>query len=452
MYTKLPDNPSKEMILELAKKEKVDFVNIQFTDLYGVVKAVTIPVDKLEAVIDDNVWFDGSSIMGFSRICESDMYLKPDLKTFVVLPWSRNDKTVTARIIGDVYTPDGKPFEGDPRYILKKVVAEADKMGYKYFVGPEFEFFLFARDEKGKLKPLPHDEGGYFDQTTDMASSIRHAMAQNMKEVGLEVEALHHEVAQGQHEIGVKYNEVLKMADDAITLRWVIKETAARMGLHATFMPKPVFGINGSGMHVHQSLFKDGKNMFFDEKDEQYHLSELARQFMAGQLKHVREMNAVIDPTVNSYKRLVPGYEAPVYIAWASRNRSALIRIPRYTKGKTQATRCELRCPDPSCNPYLAFAAMLATGLAGIKGQYKVADAVEENIYHFTERDLDDKGIGRLVGSLGEALEEFKKSTLMREVFGEHTFREYLEAKNAEWDSYRLSVSHWERERYMEIF
>jgi glutamine synthetase len=452
MYTKLPDNPSKETILELAKKEKVDFVNIQFTDLYGVVKAVTIPVDKLEAVIDDNVWFDGSSIMGFSRICESDMYLKPDLKTFVVLPWSRNDKVVTARIIGDVYTPDGKPFEGDPRYILKKAVAEADKMGYKYFVGPEFEFFLFARDEKGKLKPLPHDEGGYFDQTTDMASSIRHAMAQNMKEVGLEVEALHHEVAQGQHEIGVKYNEVLKMADDAITLRWVIKETAARMGLHATFMPKPVFGINGSGMHVHQSLFKDGKNMFFDEKDEQYHLSELARQFMAGQLKHVREMNAVIDPTVNSYKRLVPGYEAPVYIAWASRNRSALIRIPRYTKGKTQATRCELRCPDPSCNPYLAFAAMLATGLAGIKGQYKVADAVEENIYHFSEKDLDDKGIGRLVGSLGEALEEFKKSKLMREVFGEHTFREYLEAKNAEWDSYRLSVSHWERERYMEIF
>jgi len=452
MYTKLPDNPSKEMILELAKKEKVDFVNIQFTDLYGVVKAVTIPVDRLESVIDDNVWFDGSSIMGFSRICESDMYLKPDLKTFVVLPWSRNDKVVTARIIGDVFMPDGKPFEGDPRYILKKMVAEADKLGYKYFVGPEFEFFLFARDEKGKLKPLPHDEGGYFDQTTDMASSIRHEMAQNMKEVGLEVEALHHEVAQGQHEIGVKYDEVLKMADHAITLRWVIKETAARMGLHATFMPKPVFGISGSGMHVHQSLFKDGKNMFFDEKDEQYHLSELARQFMAGQLKHVREMNAVINPTVNSYKRLVPGYEAPVYIAWASRNRSALIRIPRYTKGKTQATRCELRCPDPSTNPYLAFAAMLGAGLAGIKGNYKVMEPVEENIYHFTERELDEKGIGRLAGSLGEALDEFKNSALMRQIFGEHTFNEYVEAKGSEWDAYRQSVSHWERERYMEIF
>ncbi len=452
MHVKLPDNATKEMVLDLAKKEKVDFVNVQFTDLYGVVKAVTIPVEKLETVIDDNVWFDGSSILGFARICESDMYLKPDLKTFAVLPWSRNDKSVTARIIGDVYTPDGRPFEGDPRHILKRVVAEAEKMGFKYYIGPEFEFFLFARDEKGKLHTLPHDQGGYFDQTTDMAAAIRHAMAQNMREVGLEVEALHHEVANGQHEIGIKYGEVLDMADNAITLRWVIKETAARMGLHATFMPKPVFGINGSGMHVHQSLFKDGKNIFFDAKDEKYHLSEVARQFMAGQMKHVREMNAVINPTVNSYKRLVPGFEAPVYIAWASRNRSALVRIPRYTEGKDSAIRCELRCPDPSCNPYLAFAAMLGAGLAGIKGQYKIAGPVEENIYHFTERELDEKGIGRLVGSLGEALAEFKKSKLMREIFGEHTFHEYIEAKTAEWDDYRLSVSSWERDRYMEVF
>ena len=452
MYTKLPDNPTKESILDLAKKEKVDFVNIQFTDLYGVVKAVTIPVDKLETVIDENVWFDGSSILGFSRICESDMFLKPDLKTFTVLPWSRDDKSVTARIIGDVYMPDGQHFEGDPRYILKRAVAEAEKLGYKYYIGPEFEFFLFARDEKGKLRPLPHDQGGYFDQTTDLAAAIRHAMAQNMREVGLEVEALHHEVANGQHEIGIKYGEALKMADNAITLRWVIKETAARLGMHATFMPKPVFGINGSGMHVHQSLFKDGKNLFFDAHDKKYHLSELARQFMAGQMKHVREMNAVINPTVNSYKRLVPGFEAPVYIAWASRNRSALVRIPRYTQGKDSAVRCELRCPDPSCNPYLAYAAMLGTGLAGIKGKYPIAAPVEENIYHFSERELDDKGIGRLVGSLGEALGEFKKSKLMREIFGEHTFNEYIAAKTAEWDDYRLSVSHWERDRYMEQF
>jgi len=452
MYKKLSDNPNKEEILDLVKKEQVDFVNIQFTDLYGVIKAVTIPAEKLGAVIDDNVWFDGSSILGFSRICESDMFLKPDLKTFAILPWSRSDKAVTARIIGDVYMPDGKPFEGDPRYVLKRAVAEADKLGYKYFIGPEFEFFLFARDERGKLKPLPHDEGGYFDQTTDMAAGIRQAMAQNMKEVGLEVEALHHEVAPGQHEIGIRFQEVLEMADCAITLRLVIKETAARMGLHATFMPKPVFGINGSGMHVHQSLFKDGKNAFFDEKDQQYHLSEVARQFMAGQLRHVREMNAVINPTVNSYKRLVPGYEAPVYIAWGSRNRSALIRIPRYTEGKTQAARCELRCPDPSCNPYLAYAVMLATGLEGIKGQYKITAPVEENIYHYSEHELDEKGIGKLVGSLGEALDEFKRSELMRRVFGEHTFREYLAAKSAEWDAFRLSVSPWEKERYMELF
>ncbi len=451
MITKLPSHPDKKMILELAEKEKVEFINIQFTDLYGVVKAITVPVDKLEGIIDGNVWFDGSSIQGFTRICESDMFLKPDLSTFAVLPWTRNGGS-TARIIGDVYMPDGKPFEGDPRYILKRVIKEAKEMGYDFYLGPELEFFLFERDENGSLRLLPHDRGGYFDQTTDKAADVRRAMSHNMRAMGLDVEALHHEVAEGQHEIDIKYTDALAMADQAITLRWVVKETAARFGLHATFMPKPVFGINGSGMHVHQSMFKGGENMFYSESDQEYHLSDLARQFMAGQLKHVREMNAVINPTVNSYKRLVPGYEAPVYVAWAARNRSALIRIPRYTEGNKAATRCELRCPDPSCNPYLAFAAMLGAGLAGIKGKYELPDAVEENIYHFSEDELDQKGIGRLVGSLGEALDEFGKSDLMLEVFGKHTFNEYLAAKRAEWDAYRLDVSGWERDRYMEIY
>lgn len=452
MYNNLPENPTKEMILELAEKEKVEFVNIQFTDLFGVVKAITIPVDKLARAIDENVWFDGSSILGFTRICESDMYLKPDLSTFAVLPWTRERKGVVARIIGDVFMPDGKPFEGDPRYILRRAEKKAKELGYSYFCGPELEFFLFGRDEHGKLKPLPHDVGGYFDQTTDLAAEIRHEMSHNLREMGLEVEVLHHEVAAGQHEIGIKYAVALKMADNAITLRWVVKETAAKFGLHATFMPKPLFGINGSGMHVHQSLFKDGENAFYDATDEKYGLSAVARSFMAGQLKHVREMNAVINPTVNSYKRLVPGYEAPVYIAWASRNRSALIRIPRFSDGNISATRCELRCPDPSCNPYLAFAAMLEAGMKGVREGYKLADAVEENIYHFNGRELDEKGIGRLVGSLGEALDEFKRSSLMREVFGEHTFNEYVVAKEAEWDEYRLVVSPWERERYMEVY
>ncbi len=451
MYTKLPEKPTKKMILDLAKKEHVEFVNIQFTDLYGVVKAITVPVDKLESIIDGNVWFDGSSISGFTRICESDMFLKPDLSTFAVLPWTKNGGS-TARIIGDVYMPDGSPFEGDPRYILKKILKEAKSMGYDIYLGPELEFFLFERDENGVLRLLPHDRAGYFDQTTDKAADVRREMSHNMRAMGLDVEALHHEVAEGQHEIDIKYTDALSMADQAITLRWVVKETAARFGLHATFMPKPVYGINGSGMHVHQSLFKGGKNMFFSETDKKYHLSTLARQYMAGQLKHVREMNAVINPTVNSYKRLVPGYEAPVYIAWAAKNRSALIRIPRYTEGNVSATRCELRCPDPSCNPYLAFAAMIGAGLAGIKGKYKLVDAVEENIYHFSDAELDRKGIGRLVGSLGEALEEFEKSDLMRNVFGQHTFKEYLAAKHSEWDSFRLSVSGWERDRYMEIY
>jgi glutamine synthetase len=452
MLTKISDNPTKEEILEFAKQEKVEFVNIQFTDLFGAIKAITVPIDKLESVIDNNVWFDGSSILGFTRIFESDMFLKPDLKTFAVLPWTRERKSVVARIIGDVYMPDETPFEGDPRYILKRMLGKCDEMGFKFFAGPELEFFMFKRDENGKLHPLPHDKAGYFDQTTDIASDIRHTMSHNMREMGLEVEALHHEVAEGQHEIGIKYAEALTMADMAMTLKWVVKETAARFGLHATFMPKPVYGINGSGMHVHQSLFKDGVNAFYDAKDTEYGLSTLARQFMAGQLKHVREMNAVINPSVNSYKRLVPGYEAPVYIAWASKNRSALIRIPRFTKGNVNATRCELRCPDPSANPYLAFAAMLGAGLKGVSESYVLAEAVEENIYHFTEDDLDKKGIGKLVGSLGEAILEFKKSSLMREVFGEHTFREYVNAKTAEWDDYRLMVSPWERERYMEVY
>jgi glutamine synthetase len=440
----------KNRLFEQTEKDNVKFVNLQFTDIFGTVKNITIPINHLENSLEQGTWFDGSSIEGFARIHESDMYLKPDSETYAVIPWLNSTDGNTARIICDVYKPDGKPFEGDPRRILKSAVDEARKMGLDYYTGPEFEFFLF-RKENGSLKPLPHDYGSYFDLTTDQAYDIRREMNVALQAFGINVEASHHEVAIGQHEIDFKYGKAVQTADSGTTLRFVLKAIAQRHGLHATFMPKPIQGINGTGMHVHQSLFKDGQNAFYDASDK-YGLSEIAYSFIAGQLAHIKAMAAVLSPTVNSYKRLVPGYEAPVYISWARINRSALMRIPRISAGNVSSTRCELRCPDPSCNVYLAFAVMLKAGLDGIKNKMKPSDPVEENLFHFDDKKLEQMKIGTLPYSLGEALTCMKNDPLIKETLGGHTYEKYLEAKTHEWDSYRLSVSQWELDQYLERY
>jgi len=441
-----------EKILEQVKQDNVKFIQLQFIDILGVVKSLTIPTTKLADSLQDGTWFDGSSIEGFTRIHESDMFLKPDVDTYAVIPWLNSEDGNTARFICDVHTPDGDPFEGDPRYILKKALAEAKEMGYEFNTGPELEFFLFKK-ENSALKPLPHDSGGYFDLTTDEAIDIRREMHVALTQFGIDVEALHHEVAEGQHEIDFKYDDALKTADNSITLRFVLKAIAQRHGLHATFMPKPIAGINGSGMHVHQSIFftETGKNAFFDENAE-YMLSDIAKSYIAGILAHIKSICAITSPTVNSYKRLVPGYEAPVYLSWARINRSALIRIPRYSKGKTQATRCEVRCPDPSCNPYLAFAVMLKAGLDGIKNNLTPPKPVEEDVYEFSDEKLKELKIDTLPATLGDALEEMKKDPLVKATLGEHTYEKYLEAKQAEWDGFRLYVSQWELDQYLEVY
>jgi glutamine synthetase len=439
-------------ILAAAKRDNVEFINFQFTDMLGIVKGVTQPVAELEGSIENGVWFDGSSIEGFTRIFESDMYLKADLNTWAIIPWTKGTRGCTARLICDVYMPDGKPFEGDPRYILKKQVERAKKLGYKFNTGPELEFFLFKK-ENGQLVPLPHDTAGYFDMTTDLAHEIRQEMTHAMQEFGIHVEALHHEVAVGQHEIDFRYGDAVTCADNAVTMKYVLKAIANQHGLHATFMPKPIAGINGSGMHVHQSFFTpDGKkNLFFDPKDN-YHISQLAKHYIAGQMKHIQAMNAIMNPTINSYKRLVVGYEAPVYVAWGQRNRSALIRIPRYTPGRDKAVRAELRCPDPSANPYLAFAVMLAAGLDGIDKKMKVPNPVEENIFEFTDEMAAKHGITTVAKNLYEALESLKNDPVVRGAIGEFTFEKFYEAKMAEWDSFRMSVSQWEIDKYLEIY
>ena len=438
-------------LLDRAKEENVKFIQLQFTDIQGSIKSVTIPSDKLPEALEKGVWFDGSSIEGFTRIAESDMFLTLDPETYAILPWESNDTIKTARIICDVYTPDGKPFEGDPRYILKRALKEAETLGYIYNVGPELEFFLF-KPKEDSIEPATHDVAGYFDYSPrDLASEVRKDIVLSLQSMGLDIEASHHEVAAGQHEIDFRYENALKAADNCITFKHAVKSIAHQHCLHATFMPKPVFGINGSGMHCHQSLFdkKTGKTAFYDEKDR-YKLSALARHFIAGQLKHVKGMSAILSPNVNSYKRLVPGYEAPVYICWAQINRSSLIRIPRYSPGREQATRCELRCPDPSNNPYLAFAAMLKAGLDGIKNKLMPPEPVEENVYHLDEQQRTEAKIDTLPGSLGDALAELKKDELMKETLGQHTYYIYIESKKKEWDGYRTQVTRWEIEKYFE--
>lgn len=442
---------TKQQVLELARERNVQFVNLQFTDIVGVLKAVTIPVWKLEEAIDNNVWFDGSSIEGFARIHESDMFLKLDLDTFAVIPWTQSSPSGTlARIICDVFMPDGSPFEGDPRFILKRQLERAKQMGYVFNVGPELEFFLFKK-ENGKLTALPHDEGGYFDQTTDAAAEIRQEMTVSLQQFGIDVEALHHEVAIGQHEIDFRYCDALAGADASVTLRYAFKSIAQRHGLHATFMPKPIAGINGSGMHVHQSLFTtEGQNMMFDA-DGEYSLSNFARSFIAGQMHHIKALNAIINPTINSYKRLVVGYEAPVNVAWGQRNRSVLIRVPRYTPGREKAVRVEIRCPDPAANPYLAFAVLLAAGLDGVEKGMTPPAPVEDDIFEMTKEEIHERGIGAVAATLEEALEALAANDVVRGALGEFTFNKFYQAKMQEWDQYRIAVSQWELDRYLEV-
>ncbi len=439
-------NFSKEDILRIAKEQDVKFVRLQFTDIFGILKNVAITVEQLEKALDNKCMFDGSSIEGFVRIEESDMYLRPDINTLAIFPW-RPQAGKVARLICDVYNPDGTPFEGDPRYILKRAIKKATDMGYDEFnVGPECEFFLFLTDSEGNPTTATHDNAGYFDLgPVDLGENARRDMCLVLEEMGFEIEASHHEVAPGQHEIDFKYGEALTTADNIMTFKLVVKMVAQRNGLHATFIPKPIFGINGSGMHTNMSLFKNGKNAFYDENDP-LQLSKDAYYFIGGIMKHMRSIVAITNPLVNSYKRLVPGYEAPVYIAWSARNRSPLIRIPA---ARGSSTRVELRCPDPSCNPYLALSAILSAGLDGIKNKIQPPASIDKNIFEMTEQQRIDEGIESLPGSLKESIDELSKSELAREVLGEHVFNKFIEAKNDEWQDYSTKITQWEIDQYL---
>ena len=443
---------------ELLKRVEVDgveFISLQFTDILGTIKSVTIPAAGLDEALEHGVWFDGSSVEGFARIYESDMVLHPDTNTYSVLPWGTPDRR-QARLICDVHRPNGEPFPGDPRYVLRRAVARAEAMGYTYNAGPELEFFLFKKNdyEKGEgapLRPVPHDVGGYFDfSPRDLASEVRVDIMRALTTLGMQAETSHHEVATAQHEIDIRFADALTAADNVVTLRYTIKAVAAAYDLYATFMPKPILGINGSGMHTHQSFFDaQGSNVFFDPQDR-YNLSPVAYRFIAGQLDHARALAAVVAPTVNSYKRLTPGYEAPVYVCWARVNRSALIRVPSYLPGREQSSRAELRCPDPSANPYLAFAAMLAAGLDGIDRGLEAPDPVEEDVYHFDHRRLAELNIASLPGTLEEALDELEKDEVVKGALGDHAYKAFMRAKRTEWDEYRIQVTDWELNRYLE--
>jgi glutamine synthetase len=442
----------RDEVFARAEQERVKFVNLQFTDIMGVAKNVTIPFHKFDSAVKDGLWFDGSSIEGFARIHESDMYLEPDLDTFRTIPWER-DEYKTARVICNVFTPDGEEFPGDPRGVLRRNIAEAEKLGYVMQTGPELEFFLLKGERAGVLESLPHDRASYFDVTTDEAADVRKEMVNALEEQGIDVEASHHEVAIGQHEIDFRYADALRTADNALTFKITLKAIAQQHGLYASFMPKPFYGINGSGMHTHQSLadVHTLANLFHDEEDE-YGLSTVARHYIAGQLVHARAMSAILAPLVNSYKRLVPGYEAPVYITWARINRSALVRVPRVTKGRPESTRMELRCPDPACNPYLAFSVMLAAGLDGIRRELPLPQPIEEDLFHFDEAMMAKHAIGTLPGSLSEALDEFNRDDVIMQAVGEHVAEWFTQAKRQEWDQYRIQVTPWELERYLEMF
>lgn len=438
--------------LNKVKKDKVAFVDLQFTDFLGNIKSSTIPVYNLEDALTRGVWIDGSSIEGMARIHESDMYLLPDPDTYALLPWRNNVETGrVARLICDLYKPNHEPFEGDPRNILKRVITEAKTSGFEYYAGPECEFFLFRKDNDGQIVRRSKGNGYYFDLIMDESYTIKREIMEALDQMGIKSETSTHEVADGQHEIDIRYDEALRTADNTITLKMAAKFIAFKHNFHITFMPKPFFGINGSGMHIHQSLWKKGVNCFYERRDK-YGLSETAYQFLTGQLKHIREISGVLAPIVNSYKRLTPGYEAPVYACWARINRSALIRVPQVSKGyEDKATRFEIRCPDPSGNPYLMMAVLLKAGLAGIKKKMKAPVPVEENLFEFNDEKLAKHYITKLPASLSEAIDEIEKGTIVKETFGENTWKKYIEAKKAEWDKFRIWVTDWEIEKYLNV-
>jgi glutamine synthetase len=438
-------------ILARIEAEDISFIRLWFTDILGQLKSFAVGKAELEGALTDGMGFDGSSITGFNRIEESDMIAMPDPDTFAVLPWRPKEKAV-ARMFCDVLVPGGDPYEGDPRFVMRRALARAKEMGFDHFyIGPELEFFYFRSSELNGGPPEVLDRGGYFDLTTlDAASDLRRETVLALEDLGIGVEYTHHEVGPSQHEIDMRFADGLTMADNAMTYRIAVKEIAMKYGAYATFMPKPLFGENGSGMHVHQSLFSGTSNAFFDADDE-YHLSAVAKSFIAGQLKHAREISALFAQWVNSYKRLVPGYEAPVYIAWSRRNRSALIRVPVYHPGKEQATRAELRCPDPACNPYLTFAAMLHAGLDGIEKGYELPDPMETNLYDLSADERARLGVEQLPETLGEAIEELAASELVLKALGEHVFTRYVDLKRAEWEQYRVEVTPWELNRYLSI-
>lgn len=441
----MKSNFSRDHIKQIVKEYDVKFIRLQFTDLFGMSKNVAITVDHLEEALENKYMFDGSSIDGFARIEESDMCLYPDIDTFTVFPWRPQNGRV-ARFICDVYKPDGTPFEGDPRYILKRALAQAEKIGYTFNVGPECEFFLFHTDETGRPTTLTHDKGSYFDLSPiDLGEDARRDICLSLEDMGFDVEASHHEVANGQHEIDFKYDEALAAADKLMTFKIVVKSVARRHGLAATFMPKPITGMSGSGLHTNLSLSREGKNVFYDPNDS-LGLSKEAYSFMAGIMEHIKAITAIANPIVNSYKRLVSGYEAPVYITWATKNRSPLIRIPAV---KGESTRIELRSPDPTCNPYLTFAVILAAGLDGIKRGLKPPAPVDRNIYKLTCEERADLSIEQLPQSLKEALDALEKDSLIMETLGEHAASRYIAFKRQEWDEYQSHVHDWEIGQYL---
>ncbi|MFC1847440.1 glutamine synthetase family protein [Chloroflexota bacterium] len=442
----------KEYVLKTAKEHDVKFIRFWFTDILGMLKSFAVTIHELERALEDGMGFDGSSIEGFARIDESDMVAMPDPDTFSLLPWRPQEHNAVARMFCDILKPGGEPsgnalFDGDPRYVLKRNLKRAADMGYTFYVGPELEYFYF-QDSKG-TQAL--DEGGYFDMTPlDATSDLRRETVLTLEQMGIGIEYSHHEVAASQHEIDMRYTDALTMADNVMTYRLVVKQIALMHDVYATFMPKPVFGINGSGMHVHQSLFKGRRNAFFD-KDDAYYLSEVGKGYIAGLLRHAPEITCVTNQWINSYKRLVPGYEAPVYLSWARRNRSDLIRVPEYRPGKENATRIELRSPDPACNPYLAFSVMLAAGLEGIEKGYEIPQPVEENVYEMTEEERKKKGIGTLPASLWEAIQLTEKSELVRRALGDLVFDAFIKNKKIECDQYRTQVTDYELRKYLPV-
>jgi glutamine synthetase len=437
----------KEYVLKMAREYDVKFIRLWFTDILGILKSFAITIEELEGALEEGMGFDGSSIEGFARIDESDMMALPDPGTFKILPWRPREHRAVGRMFCDILRPGGQPFEGDPRFVLKKNLKWAADLGYTFYVGPELEYFYF--EDSRSTKPL--DQGGYFDLTPlDVATDFRRDTVLALEELGIGIEYSHHEVAASQHEIDMRYTDALAMADNVMTYRLVVKEIALQNGVYATFMPKPVYGVNGSGMHTHQSLFKGSVNAFFDKNDK-YNLSLVAKSYIAGLLKHATEITAVTNQWVNSYKRLVPGYEAPVYLSWARRNRSDLIRVPEYKPGRENATRVELRSPDPACNPYLAFSVMLAAGLEGIEKGYEIPGPVEENVYQMCEEDRISRAIGVLPASLWEAIQLTKNSELVRKALGDHVFNAFIENKEIEWGQYRAQVTDYELNKYLPI-